>query len=198
MGVLTSLAYCVSKRHQLRTHTYPEEYCCTGWLIQLQKSLTEYVAEFSHVVQDRCGPGSRCRKCKIRVTIGLACDNGRMWRCPVADRCASFPSLFPLVLLCNLLIAKRCLLTTRAVAFYTSSEKLPVQKRHLLAIQGSVFTRRDIMAARHKCHECHHSRHAAVKTRSLLASNMVSFACDLGSGFHLSSSHGACTAHIGY
>jgi hypothetical protein len=41
------------------------------------------VTEFSHVAQDRCGPGSRCRKCKIRVTIGLACDNGACGAAPL-------------------------------------------------------------------------------------------------------------------
>jgi hypothetical protein len=32
-----------------------------------------------------------------------------------------------------------CLLTTRAVVFYASSEELPVQKKQLLATQGSVL-----------------------------------------------------------
>jgi hypothetical protein len=96
------------------------------------------------------------------------------------------------------LTAKRCLLTTRAVAFYTSSEKLPVQKRQLLATQGSVFTRWDIMAARHRYHECRHSCHAAVKARSLLASDMVSLACDFDYGIHLLSSDGVCILKIEY
>jgi hypothetical protein len=30
----------------------------------------------SFVTQDRCEPGSRFRKCKIRVTIGATCDHG--------------------------------------------------------------------------------------------------------------------------
>jgi hypothetical protein len=29
-----------------------------------------------NVAPDRCGPGSRFRKCKIGVTIDLACDHG--------------------------------------------------------------------------------------------------------------------------
>jgi hypothetical protein len=45
--------------------------------------LTDYVTGYSEVAQDRCGPGSRFRKCKIGATVDLACDNGACGAAPL-------------------------------------------------------------------------------------------------------------------
>jgi hypothetical protein len=97
-------------------------------LAQLRTPLTDYVTGSPVVVQDRCEPGCRFRKCKIGATIDLACDDGacgaaRLWidaRHPLARFCWLYHVTY--------LIAKHfCLFSTRLVAFHAPSEKLPTR-----------------------------------------------------------------------